>query len=119
MAAIISTMNTQILVLSSNIANDLYKNIVHKKATDQHILMVSRLAILAIGLFAFAIAINKVASIYELVLFSWSGLGAVFGPLILLCLYSKKVTKSGAMWGCVAGFISILFFEGFEKGMEF
>jgi sodium/proline symporter len=112
MAAIISTMNSQILVLSSNIANDLYKNIFHRSANDQHILVASRLAILLIGLFAYVIAINKIASIYELVLFSWSGLGAVFGPLLLLSLYSNKVTRNGSIAGVVAGFCSILVFEG-------
>ncbi|NGX31728.1 MAG: Osmoregulated proline transporter OpuE [Chlamydiae bacterium] len=118
LAAIISTMNSQILVLSSNVANDLYKNFFHKQATEKQVVVVSRIAILLIGIFAYFIAFNRVASIYKLVLFSWSGLGAVFGPLVILSLYSKCITKKGAIVGVFVGACSVFIFEGLNFFFE-
>jgi sodium/proline symporter len=66
-------------------------------------LIVSRLGVIFVSLIAFAIAFGKITTIYSLVLYAWSGLGASFGPLLLLCLYSEKVNKYGAWAGILAG----------------
>ena len=50
------------------------------------------------------IALAKTQVIFWFVLFAWSGLGASFGPLILFTLYSKNVTRQGAIAGMITGF---------------
>ncbi|QZA59033.1 sodium:solute symporter family transporter [Candidatus Rhabdochlamydia porcellionis] len=64
--------------------------------------MVARIGILIVAFLAFFIAYAKISTIYSLVMYAWSGLGCSFGPLILLCLYWKKVNKYGAWTGTLS-----------------
>jgi len=74
-----------------------------KKASSKELLLVSRLGVVLVAIFSFLIAFAKTSSIYMLVQYAWSGLGSCFGPLLLLCLYSKSVTKQGAWAGILLG----------------
>lgn len=105
-AASISTMETQILVQASVISEDIYKRIFKPKAKAKELLWISRAAVLAMALLAFFIAFYRVSSIYNLVLYSWAGLGASFGPIILLSLYSKKINRHGAIAALLTGAIT-------------
>lgn len=61
------------------------------------------------------IAFYKLSTIYQLVLYAWSGLGASFGPLVLLSLYSKKMNTQGAFVGILVGGLAAaiwLYFDG-------
>ncbi|MDH5789465.1 MAG: sodium/proline symporter, partial [Nitrospinota bacterium] len=49
--------------------------------------------------------------IFWFVLFAWSGLGASFGPVILFTLYSKNVTREGAIAGMLTGFITTVIWK--------
>lgn len=102
-AAIVNVMSSQLLVISSILSEDFYKKLFHKKASEKNLLKVSRLGILAVALLAFVIALIRPGSIFELVLYAWSGLGAAFGPLLIYMLYSKRVTKLGAWVGMLSG----------------
>ncbi len=102
-ATTINAMSSQILVLSSSLAEDLYKKLWHKKASSKDVLLASRLGILLVACFAFLIALRNTNTIYELVLYAWSGIGAAFGPLVILSLYSKKANKYGAWAGILVG----------------
>lgn len=101
-AATTNVMAAQILVVASNLSEDFYKG-VRKSATSSELLWVSRFSILFIALLAFGIAYFKISSIYQLVLYSWSGLGASFGPLILLSLFRKTINRYGAIFGIMVG----------------
>ena len=57
------------------------------------------------------IALGETRVIFWFVLFAWSGLGASFGPLILFTLYSKKVTRDGAIAGMLTGFLTTLIWK--------
>lgn len=102
LAAVLSTLTTQILVATANISEDLYK-VIYTKATNKQLLWISRLGILAITALSFLLALSNNNSIYNLVLYAWSGLGSSFGPLLILCLYSNIPTKSGALAGLLTG----------------
>lgn len=102
-AAIVNVMSSQLLVISSILSEDFYKKLFHKKASEKNLLKVSRLGILAVALLAFVIAFIRPGSIFDLVLYAWSGLGAAFGPLLIYMLYSKRVTKLGAWVGMLSG----------------
>ncbi len=106
LAAIMSTVSAQIIVATSAVAHDIYTKMISRKISHRQILTISRLSILVLGVGAMIIALLKVPVIFWFVLLAWSGLGASFGPVILFTLYSKNVTREGAMAGMVTGFIT-------------
>ncbi len=103
LAATISTMDSQILVLASSLTEDFYKKVFRKGAASNELLWVSRISVMLVSLLAYCIAFFNQSTIYELVLYAWSGLGASFGPLLLFSLYSKRVNKYGAWAGILVG----------------
>lgn len=108
LAAIMSTVSAQIIVAASAVAHDVYTKMIRRDISPQQILKISRLSVLLLGIGAMVIALLKVPVIFWFVLFAWSGLGASFGPVILFSLYSKKVTREGAIAGMLTGFITTL-----------
>lgn len=103
LAATINAMSSQILVLSSNLTEDFYKRLIHKSASPKELLNVSRFGVVLVAIVSFFIALAKLSSIYTLVLYAWSGLGASFGPLLILSLYSNSINKYGAWAGILSG----------------
>ncbi|MBM3192540.1 MAG: hypothetical protein FJZ63_07845 [Chlamydiae bacterium] len=102
-AATISTMDSQILVLISSLAEDFYKRVLHKNASSKTILLVSRLSIFIVSSLAYSIAFTKFSTIFSLVSYAWSGLGATFGPILILGLFTKTCNKYGAWAGISSG----------------
>lgn len=115
LAATINAMSSQVLVLSSSIAEDFYKRLFRKNATSAELLIVSRAGVIFVALLAYLIAFAKISSIYGLVFYAWSGLGSSFGPLLILSLYSKKINKYGAWSGIVAGGVIAAIWPYFSK----
>ena len=105
LAATISTIDSQILVLANLLTEDFYQRSLRKNASPQELRLVSRVSIVLIAVLAFFVAylFNYSVSIYYLVLFSWTGLGCSFGPLLLFALYSKRVNAQGAIAGILSG----------------
>ena len=106
LAAIMSTVSSQIIVAASAIAHDIYNKVIHVSLTSSQIIKISRLTIFVIGLGAMLVALIDTRVIFWFVLFAWSGLGASFGPVILFTLYSKKITRNGAIGGMLTGFFT-------------
>jgi len=102
-AATTNVMAAQILVVASSVTEDFYKRLFRKTATSKELLICSRVSVLIISLIAFFIAYFKISSIYNLVLFAWTGLGTSFGPLVLISLYNKNINKQGAIAGIITG----------------
>lgn len=103
LAAIMSTISSQLIVTSSALVEDIYKAIFNKTATDAHYVFAGRLAVLVVSLVAAFLAWNPENSVLDLVGFAWAGFGAAFGPIILLALYWRKLTNIGALAGMVSG----------------
>lgn len=103
LAAVMSTISSQLIVTSSALVEDIYKAIFNKTATDAHYVFVGRLAVLLVSIIAAFLAWNPENSILDLVGFAWAGFGAAFGPIILLALYWRKLTNIGALVGMVSG----------------
>jgi SSS family solute:Na+ symporter len=108
LAATTNVMAAQLLVVASNLSEDFYKKIFRKHASPQELLRVSRISVIFIALIGFIIAFFKVSTIYKLVFYAWSGLGASFGPLVLLSLYAKNINRYGAFSGILVGGISAI-----------
>lgn len=105
LGATITSMDSQILVLATNLAEDFYKRILRKDATSRELLIVSRCGIALVALISFCIACSTTRSIFSLVSYAWFGLGASFGPLVLFSLYSKTANRYGAWAGLCVGSI--------------
>ncbi len=106
-AAILSTLDSQILILASNMTEDFYRKIIRKKAGSKELLWVSRFFVLLTAVVAYAFALGKVDTIYRLVFYAWAGLGASFGPILLFALFSKKTNKYGACAGILSGAVTV------------
>jgi len=106
-AANMSTMDSQILVCGSIISEDLYK-FMKKTPSDRQVLLVSKLGVIFISAFALMLALNKSSTIQDTVLYSWSGLGSAFGPLVLMSLYSNKINRYGAFAGIIVGTLVVM-----------
>ena len=110
-AAIMSSSDSQMLVTASAISNDIYKTIFRKEATDKELLRVSKIAVIAVAIIAFVLALNPDNSVMNLVSYAWAGLGAAFGPAMILSLYWKRMTMKGALAGMVSGGLGVLFWN--------
>lgn len=105
LAAAISTMDSQILVSASTVAEDLYKKFINPHVTKEKLLSISRLGGFVITLISFLLAYNNDKNILDLVYYAWAGLGASFGPLMIASLYWPSLTKEGAIAGMITGAI--------------
>lgn len=104
LAATTNVMAAQILVIASSLSEDFYKRFIKKNASHKKLLFISRISVIIIALSSYLIALlQKNPSIYKLVFYAWSGLGASFGPLLLLSLYEKRINKNGAFAGILVG----------------
>ena len=113
LAAIMSTISSQLLVTSSSLISDIYEALWRKNASDKELVIASRLAVLAVALCAVAISFGENQSILNLVSNAWAGFGAAFGPLILLSLYWSKLSRDGAIAGMLIGtFVTLLWIYG-------
>ncbi len=106
-----STVSAQIIVATSTVAHDIYRNLLHRETTHEKLLSISRVTVVVVGLGAMIIALTEVRVIFWFVLFAWSGLGASFGPVILSTLYSNKITRQGAIAGMLTGFTTTLLWK--------
>lgn len=111
LAAIMSTADSQLLVSASSMAEDIYKGVIKKDADDKKVLTVSRITVLAIAVLAYIIALNPNNSIMGLVSNAWAGLGAAFGPTVVLSLYWKRTNLQGAVAGIGVGALTVIVWD--------
>ena len=103
LAAIMSTISSQLLVSSSSLTEDFYRLFLRKKASEREIVNVGRAAVLLVALAAMVIASDPESKVLGLVSNAWAGFGAAFGPLIILSLTWNRMTGAGAVAGLVVG----------------
>lgn len=108
LAAVMSTISSQLLVTSSSMTEDLYKNFLNKNASAKNMLSMSRLSVLIVAIVALLLSLNPKDSILSLVGNAWAGFGAAFGPLIVLSLLWKRTTALGALLGMIIGGATVL-----------
>ncbi|WP_226678559.1 sodium/proline symporter PutP [Mesobacillus jeotgali] len=113
LAAIMSTISSQLIVTSSALTEDLYKIIFKKEKSDKQYVFFGRLAVLAVAIIAASLAWVQNDTILGLVAYAWAGFGAAFGPIIILSLYWKKMTNWGAILGMIAGAATVVIWSNF------
>ena len=108
LAAIMSTISSQLLVTSSSLTGDFYQAFLHKEASEKQLVLVGRLSVLVVALLAIYLAYDRDSSILSLVSNAWAGFGAAFGPVIIGSLYWKGMTRNGALAGIISGAVTVL-----------
>jgi sodium/proline symporter len=108
LAAVMSTISSQLLISATALSEDLYKGLFRKNASQKELLWVIRIGVIVISLFAVIIAFNPQSSILTLVGYAWAGFGAVFGPAILAALFWKGTTKNGVLAGMIVGGVTVI-----------
>ncbi|WP_085505285.1 sodium/proline symporter PutP [Thalassobacillus devorans] len=116
LSAIMSTIDSQLLVSSSALAEDFYKAIFRKQATERELVWVGRIAVAGIALIAVMLAQNPDSTVLELVSYAWAGFGAAFGPIIILSLFWKGITRNGALAGMIVGAVTVVVWADFLSG---
>lgn len=107
LAAVMSTLSCQLLISSSAITEDFYKGFIRPTASEKELVWLGRAMVLLIAMLAIWIAQDENNKVLKLVEFAWAGFGSAFGPVVLLSLFWKRMTSSGAMAGMLTGAIIV------------
>jgi len=103
LAATISSSDSYLLIAASAFSKNIFQGIFKKNATDKQVMTVSRITLLVLALIGVVIALDENSVIFQIVSFAWAGFGATFGPLMLFCLFWKRINKAGAIAGMLGG----------------
>lgn len=117
LAAIMSTIDSQLLVSSSCLTQDFYRAFLRPQASEREMLWTGRLMVLVIATVAIFIASDPHSQVLTLVSYAWGGLGASFGPVIILSLYWRRMSRNGALAGMVTGALTVIFWKQLNGGI--
>ncbi|BBB25837.1 sodium/proline symporter PutP [Amphritea japonica] len=116
LAAVMSTADSQLLVSSSALAEDFYKALFNKEASQEKLVQVGRIAVVVIAVIATFFALDKDSKVLSLVSYAWAGFGAAFGPALILSLYWKRMNKAGALAGIIVGGVTVVVWKQLSGG---
>lgn len=117
LAAIMSTVDSQLLVSSATLAEDLYGLFRKSDLPSRDSLRLGRYAVVALAIIASLIALKPDSSVLEIVGYAWGGLGAALGPAVLLSLYWSRMTAAGALAGVLTGGATVVIWAQLEGGI--
>ena len=113
LAAVMSTLSCQLLVCSSTLTEDFYRRLIRPKAGNRELMIFSRGMVLLVSVIAIVIASDPNSLVLLLVSYAWAGFGAAFGPVILLSVWWKRMTRNGALAGMLTGAVTVLVWHHF------
>lgn len=108
LAAIMSTISSQLLVSSSSLTEDFYRMFVRRQAGERELVTVGRVSVALVALAAIWLASDPENNVLGLVANAWAGFGAAFGPLVILSLMWRGMTRNGALAGMIVGAATVL-----------
>ncbi|MGI9339566.1 MAG: sodium:solute symporter family transporter, partial [Psychrobacter sp.] len=108
LAAIMSTISSQLLVVSSSLTKDVYKLFFDKEAPEARQVLVGRISVIVVAVIAILLASNPDSSVLNLVSNAWAGFGAAFGPLVIFSLTWRGMNRNGAVAGRVVGALTVI-----------
>ena len=114
LAAVMSTLSCQLLVCSSALTQDIYKTFLRKQASERELVWFGRAMVFVIAVIAIVIAQDPESKVLGMVSNAWAGFGAAFGPLVLLSLLWKRMTRNGALAGMVVGAVTVLVWQHYQ-----
>ncbi len=110
-SAMMSTASSQLMVVSSSITEDFYIHIAKKKIEEKRMLLLNKILTLVVGLVGFLLAITMEETVYGLVSYAWSGIGASFGPAIVLLIFWKKLSRAGVFASLITGTLTAVIWK--------
>lgn len=113
LAAVMSTLSCQLLVCSSALTEDFYKGFLRPQAGQRERVWVGRITLLGVALVAIALAWNPENSVLGLVSYAWAGFGSAFGPVVVLSLLWRGMTRNGALAGMLTGAVTVIAWKQF------
>lgn len=117
LAAVMSTIDSQLLVCSSALTEDLYRSFLRRDASQKELVNVGRLSVLGVALIATLLATDPESGVLDLVAYAWAGFGAAFGPVIILSLFWRRMTRNGAAAGLIVGAVTVVVWKQLEGGI--
>lgn len=123
LSAIMSTIDSLLIIASSAITRDFYQKIFHPEIKDEDLTKLSRIVTIVMALIALAIAmtiaiLSPERQVFWVIIFGWSGIAATFCPVIILSLFWKGYTEKGAIASMVAGFLSVIVIKFVFQNLE-
>lgn len=116
LSAIMSTIDSQLLVCSSNITEDIYLKLGGAHSSERSQVLMGRISVLAISLVAGYLALDPSNTVLGVVAYAWGGFGAAFGPVVLFAIFSERVTGLSALAGMVVGTLVLVLWKQFGYG---
>lgn len=110
-SAMMSTASSQLMVVSSSMTEDFYLHVTKKRIEEKRMLFLNKILTLAVGLVGFLLAITMEDTVYGLVSYAWSGIGASFGPAIVLLIFWKKLSRAGVFASLITGTLSAVLWK--------
>jgi len=110
-SAMMSTASSQLMVVSTSMTEDFYLHITKKKMEEKRLLLLNKLLTLAVGIIGFLLAISMEDTVYGLVSYAWSGIGASFGPAIVLLIFWKRLSRTGVFASLITGTLSAVIWK--------
>ena len=110
-----SSSSSYMIIGASAVGENIFRGLLHRKATDRQVMMVARITLLVMFIFGIVVAFDQNSSIFQVVSYAWAGLGASFGPLMLTSLYWRRTNKYGAIAGMLSGTATVLIWHNFIK----
>jgi sodium/proline symporter len=107
-----STADSQLLVLTSSLTEDLP---FFSRFNDKQNAWISRFGVVGFALVAYVITASSGGTILAMVGYAWGGFGAAFGPLVILSLCWRGTTKHGALAGMIVGAVTIFVVKNYIK----
>lgn len=114
LAAVMSTLSCQLLVCSSALTEDFYKSFLRKNASQRELVWVGRMMVLMVALVAIWLASNPENRVLGLASYAWAGFGAAFGPVVLISVLWKGMTRNGALAGILVGALTVIIWKQFN-----
>lgn len=119
-AAMMSTADSQLLVITSSVIEDIYhKTLGNDTVSEKKLLKLSRIITIAVGALGFIISITSQDLVFALVSYAWAGLGSSFGPTLLMTLWWKKTTAKGILAGMITGTVVTIVWSSFPEMDQF
>jgi len=108
LAATMSTADSQLLAASSSVSQNLAVEFFHLKISGKKSVLVARSTMVVISLIAAFLTRDPDSSVFRVVSFAWAGFGAAFGPVIIMSLWWRRMTRNGALAGMITGAVTVL-----------
>ncbi len=115
LAASMSSASSYLLITGSSVAENIFRGIVKRDATDRQVMIVSRITLAVVMIIGILIALDENSVIFRVVSYAWAGLGASFGPLVLCSLYWRRTNLPGALAGMLGGAITVVVWHNLIK----